>query len=99
MNNYRWIVALALSLILGLGSVATSAHNHIDDHIDGSINGNSSHQEGSCSICFQESTVIVNPDTSATILVVPTVAKAVFSTAKPAEKFSLYLSRAPPSNA
>ena len=99
MKNYRWIVAAALSLILGLGSVVTSAHSHIDDHIDGSINGNSDHQEGSCSICFQESTVIVNPDSSATILVTPTVATAVFSTAKPAEKFSLYLSRAPPSNA
>jgi len=91
MKNYRWIVAVALSLILGLGSVVTSAHSHID--------GDRDHQEGSCSICFQESTVIVNPDSSAAILVAPTVAIAVFSTAKSSQKFSLYLSRAPPSNA
>jgi hypothetical protein len=99
MKNYRWIVAIALSLILGLGSVVTSAHSHIDDPFNGPIDSNSDHLESSCSICFQESTVIVNPDTSATILVIPTVSTAVFSTAKPAQKFSLYLSRAPPSNA
>jgi len=91
MKNYRWIVAVALSLFLGLGSVVTSAHSHID--------GDRDHQEGSCSICFQESTVIVNPDTSATIVVRPTASKPVFSRVKPAQRFSLYLSRAPPSNA
>jgi hypothetical protein len=98
MKNYRWIVAAALSLILGLGSVVTSAHSHIDDHIDGSINGNSDHQEGSCSICFQESTVIVSADTSANFLFIPAAPAIVSSTGKPAEKFSFYLSRAPPSN-
>ena len=98
MKNYRWIVAAALSLILGLGSVVTSAHNHIDDHIDGSINDNSDHQEGSCSICFQEFTVIVSADTSASILVIPAATAIVSSTGKPAQKFSFYLSRAPPSN-
>ena len=101
MKNYRWIVATALSLILGLGSVVTSAHNHIDDHIDGhidgSINGNSDHHEGSCSICFQEFTVIVSADTSATILLIPTATASASSTGKPTEKFSFYLSRAPPS--
>jgi hypothetical protein len=102
MKNYRWIVAAALSLILGLGSVVSSAHNHIDDHIDGhidgSINDNSDHQEGSCSICFQEFTVILSADTSASILVIPAATAIVSSTVKPAQKFSFYLSRAPPSN-
>jgi len=95
MKNYRWIVAVALSLILGLGSVVTSAHSHID----GPTDSNSEHLEGSCSICFQESTVIVNPDISAIILAVPSATAIAFSKAKPAQTFSFYLSRAPPSNA
>ena len=99
MKNYRWIVATALSLMLGLGSVVTSAHSHIDAPADELIDGNSDHQEGSCSICFQELTVIVSPDISASILVIPTVTKTVLSTVNPLQKFSLYLSRAPPSNA
>ncbi|MGB0450459.1 MAG: DUF2946 family protein [Porticoccaceae bacterium] len=99
MNNYRWIVAAALSLILGLGSVVTSAHSHIDDHIDGSISGNSDHQEGSCSICFQELSAIVDPDSSPTILLIPSAAAPFFSRVKSAQTFSFYLSRAPPSDA
>jgi hypothetical protein len=44
LKNYKWFVALTLSLVLGLSSVVVSAHSHFDSLGE--------HQSLNCDICI-----------------------------------------------
>jgi len=88
MKNYQWPFAIALSLILGFGSVLASAHSHGE------------HQDTLCSICvLQPTTAITSVDTAIELPILTAVSAASLDYTIPrAVRTSNHPARAPPHN-
>lgn len=86
MKQFHSIFAFALCLIIGLGSVAVSAHDHID------------HQESSCSVSvLQHSAAAVAAETSKTYILKVTAPSVVSNDQAVTSHINgLQLARAPP---
>tara|TARA_B110000971_G_C19962678_1_gene478711 strand:+ start:219 stop:488 length:270 start_codon:yes stop_codon:yes gene_type:complete len=86
MKNYRWLLSLALSLVLGLTSVVAAEHDH------------SEHANSACTLCLiQEIETVVGPDQRSTV-VIATVVLFPSTNTLPTLCVGLtaYLARAPP---
>lgn len=86
MTNYKYILAIAFSLILGLSSAVAAEHSH------------SEHQDSACTLCLsQETASIVGPDKRLSIAFTPPILSTLFVTLPTySAGKSAYLARAPP---